>query len=256
LGATAAIACAAFVAGCAAEAPVGAASDAAGPGTAAAIAASAAPVPVAPQEARQIVVEEGRSISRIAAKYGVSESAIIAANHLPPPYKIKTGQRLVVPSPDAGPQAMKPQTRHIVVEEGQSISRIAAKYHVPESTIITANRLSAPYKLNIGQRLLLPSPSAVVGPPAAETISLDGPGPPPPATALPKPQAEPIPSAAPAAISPAPLQAETGPSPMPVAAPAGPPQPAAAPPAGVTCPPGTTGAWTVDIIKAPVYVCR
>jgi len=66
--------------------------------------AGAAPIIAAPAirprpsaEGRHIVVRPGQSLSRIAAEYHVSEHAIIAANHLHPPYTIEIGQRLLIP---------------------------------------------------------------------------------------------------------------------------------------------------------------
>ncbi|HEV2334260.1 MAG TPA: M23 family metallopeptidase [Stellaceae bacterium] len=44
-----------------------------------------------------IVVEHGQSVSIIAHAYHVPERAIIAANHLTPPYKVAAGQHLVIP---------------------------------------------------------------------------------------------------------------------------------------------------------------
>ncbi|HKS88352.1 MAG TPA: LysM peptidoglycan-binding domain-containing protein, partial [Stellaceae bacterium] len=48
-------------------------------------------------EVRQIVVRPGQSLGGIAHEYRVSEHALVAANHLHPPYKIEAGQHLVIP---------------------------------------------------------------------------------------------------------------------------------------------------------------
>ena len=47
--------------------------------------------------AREIVVRPGQSIGRLAEEYHVPARAIIAANHLQPPYKVETGQHLRIP---------------------------------------------------------------------------------------------------------------------------------------------------------------
>jgi murein DD-endopeptidase MepM/ murein hydrolase activator NlpD len=107
-----------------------------------------------------------------------------------------------------------PQGRRIVVRQGQSLSRLAHEHHVSERAIIAANRLSAPYKIEAGQRLLIPGaatptvatasvapvaavplpaappPVAQAGRPPPEIIALDGP---PPAKSA---AARPVPSAA------------------------------------------------------------
>jgi LysM repeat protein len=65
-----------------------------------------------PRETRQITVQRGQSIGSLAGEYHVSKQAIIAANHLEAPYKIKIGTRLVIPgaAAPAVQQAMAPPT--------------------------------------------------------------------------------------------------------------------------------------------------
>jgi LysM repeat protein len=200
---------------------------------------------------------------------------------------------VAAPSPDIPKEApvAKREARHIVVRAGQSLSRIAAEYGMPQRTIIAANDLTPPYKIKIGQQLLIPdadepspAPSAVGSPPP-EVIPLDRPAlpgsaAPPPTTATANPMqptvvpaVKPVAVAAPAGdkspeASPAPVaaaptttSAASGgsaepPAPATTAA-APPPTPvAAAAPPGVTCPSGTMGMWSEDIIKKPVYICR
>jgi lipoprotein NlpD len=225
LRAVAALAAMGFVAAC--ETPTPTVSNSAAPEVAASSPDTSTPAPVAEREARQIVVEAGQSLSRIAAKYGMSQRAIIAANDLTPPYKIKIGQQLRIPSADGPPPA-----RAVVgaaAAEVTSVDRAA----LPESTA--------------------PPPTA---------------GPPPPPDA---PAVKPIELAAPAGDkSPEPLRAAVVPVPATTDKPpassgsAEPPAATAttatsvpaAPPPGVTCPAGTIGMWSEDIIKLPVYICR
>src|SRR5947208_14628242 len=89
LSAKAAVLCAALVAACEAPAPTAAVSNDTATGSTAPSATAVASNSVAGRESRQIVVEEGQSISRIAIKYRLPKAAIIAANRLEPPYKIK-----------------------------------------------------------------------------------------------------------------------------------------------------------------------
>jgi LysM repeat protein len=199
---------------------------------------------------------------------------------------------VAAPSPDTPTQtpAAEGGARQIVVEAGQSVSRIAAKYGIPKRTLIAANDLTPPYKLRIGQELRIPSADqappapAVAGSPPPEVISADRPvlpegtAPPPAANQAPVPDLPAVKhteAAAPAgAKSPEPLpapavpvQAATGgpptspgsaesPAPATTAAASSPtPTPAAAPP-GVICPSGTIGMWSEDIIKKALYVCH
>jgi murein DD-endopeptidase MepM/ murein hydrolase activator NlpD len=93
---------------------------------------------------------------------------------------------------DGAPPEAAPQTRRIVVRPGQSLSRIAHEYRVPQRTIIAANRLKPPYKIEAGQRLLIPGgamppiATAAVAPVAAAPLPAAAP---PPATAPPVAQA-------------------------------------------------------------------
>jgi murein DD-endopeptidase MepM/ murein hydrolase activator NlpD len=48
-------------------------------------------------EGRRIVVAHGQSLNGIAHAYHVPASAIIAANHLAPPYKVEAGKYLLIP---------------------------------------------------------------------------------------------------------------------------------------------------------------
>jgi murein DD-endopeptidase MepM/ murein hydrolase activator NlpD len=112
------------------------------------------------------------------------------------------------------------EARRIVVRPGQSLGRIAHEYHVPERAIIAANHLKPPYKIEAGQRLLIP---AVAGPPAPIAVAAV---PPPAAAGHPPPDIIPLdgpPPAKPAAAPPA------GSSPAPaIAVPRKPPEPSAA----------------------------
>src|SRR5512136_1603458 len=49
-------------------------------------------------EYRRITVQPGQSLGRIAQQYRVSTQAIVAANHLTPPYTLKAGATLVIPT--------------------------------------------------------------------------------------------------------------------------------------------------------------
>ena len=64
--------------------------------------------PAARAEGRRIVVERGQSLSMIAHAHHVSAQAIIAANHLTPPYKIEAGKSLLIPGAADTPTRMPP----------------------------------------------------------------------------------------------------------------------------------------------------
>jgi LysM repeat protein len=66
--------------------------------------------PAAPEETRYIVVQRGQSVGRIAESYHVSQQAIIAANHLAPPYRLNAGARLAIPGSVVQPETQPTQS--------------------------------------------------------------------------------------------------------------------------------------------------
>jgi murein DD-endopeptidase MepM/ murein hydrolase activator NlpD len=116
-----------------------------------------------------------------------------------------------------------PPPAQIIVERGQTLSGIAKKYHVPMDVVAEANHLSPPYRILVGQALIIPGAEAAsVGPPVAMA---------PPPTASPRaPVGVPLPPPEPAPVQSIPLD-----RPPPVAS-AGPPAAAAPQVATLTSP--------------------
>lgn len=114
--------------------------------------------------------------------YAPPPMASISPRPLPPPTPMHA---VPVPpmEPLAGPAGAN--QRVIVVERGQSLGRIAEHYRVPKHEIIDANHLKPPYKVEIGQRLVLPGGGDATSPQTAQadTIPLGGPPPQPAAGA-------------------------------------------------------------------------
>ncbi len=253
LAAAAAIAALGFVAACQVEPPVPPDVAAPGPNT-------PQQAPIAKPEARQIVVQAGQSLSRVAATYGVAQRAIIAANDLTPPYKIKIGQQLLIPGADGPPPAPA------VAESAPSEAVPADRPALPGSTDQppTAAAASPPPSVApavapleaaapAGDKSPEPSPPPAVAPLEAAAPAGDkSPEPSPPPVV-----AAPVSSGSVELPAPAPTDAATAPTAVPTDAATAPTAvPAAAPP-GVTCPSGTIGMWSDhDIIKKPVYICH
>jgi LysM repeat protein len=227
LRAAAALAAIGFVAACEAPTPTasnGVASDVAAPSP-----DTPKQAPAAEREARQIVVQPGQSVSRIAAKYGMSKRAIIAANDLTPPYKIKIGQQLLLPSADGPPPA--PAAAGSPAPEIIALDRPAApESTAPPPTAAPPPDVPAVKPLEVAAPAGDKSPELSRAPVAAIPATTGGP-----------------PASSGSAQPPAPATTAAASAPASV--------PAAAPP-GVTCPSGTIGMWSVDIIKVPVYICR
>lgn len=72
--------------------------------TAAALAATPAPTPISKPSAQDAehVVQPGETLSQIASRYGVTQSAIGIANHISDPKKIRPGQKLIIPNAARG----------------------------------------------------------------------------------------------------------------------------------------------------------
>src|SRR5271155_5147757 len=143
------------------------------------------------------------------AAFAIAAIGFVAACEVEPaPTALSgVGPDVAAPSPDIPTQApaAKREARQIVVHAGQSLSRIATEYGIPQRTIVAANDLTPPYKIKIGQQLLIPSAAdptptpAVVGSPPPEIIQAARP--PPPRSTAPPPTAEtaiPSPPAVPA----------------------------------------------------------
>jgi murein DD-endopeptidase MepM/ murein hydrolase activator NlpD len=80
--------------------------------------------------------------------------------------------------PATGAAANPPRSgpgRRIVVERGQSVSILARDYHVSQRAIIEANRLPPPYKIEIGQQLVIPGAAE---PAPVQTAAARSPAPP------------------------------------------------------------------------------
>jgi len=100
------------------------------------------------------VVRWGETLSRIASHYGVSVSAIVAANGLANPNRIWPGQRLFIPSTGvSGGGAARTYT----VVWGDTLARIAQRFGVSSWAIAQANHLANPNTIYPGQRLIIPA---------------------------------------------------------------------------------------------------
>jgi murein DD-endopeptidase MepM/ murein hydrolase activator NlpD len=108
------------------------------------------------------LVEQGDTLYRIVSKTGASLADIAAANNLSPPYILRVGQQLTIPT-----------GLYHNVNVGETGIAIARAYGVSWGDIVTLNNLQPPYTLNIGQRLKLPSSAAASTAAAVPTEGID-----------------------------------------------------------------------------------
>jgi len=93
-------------------------------------------------------VQNGDSVGKIAANFGVSLNTILWANNLKSGSLIKPGQELII-LPISG-------VRHIV-KKGDTISSLASKYKASQDEIVAFNNLNNDKGLLEGQELIIPN---------------------------------------------------------------------------------------------------
>ena len=138
----------------------------------------AAAPPATSTTAASVVAASGDTVYDIARRHRVSVRAVIEANNLTPPYRLRVGQRVVLPRP-----------REHLVRRGDTLYGISRRYGVGMYALARANRLGPPYTILVGQRLRLPGAArlALAAPkPKPAATSKAAPG---KATPAPKPKA-------------------------------------------------------------------
>lgn len=118
-------------------------------------------------------VRAGDTLTAIAARFGVSPSALARANGIANPNLIYVGQRLVIPGASgSSPSGQSGQPSafegYYIVQPGDTLSKIAARYGTTVRILMRLNGLSNPDRIWVGQRLRIgkaapaspPSPSA------------------------------------------------------------------------------------------------
>jgi len=115
------------------------------------------------------VVRSGDTLNSIAARFGVSPSALARANGISNPNKIYIGQRLVIsgsaaPAPQPKPGTTAPSGGVYIVQRGDTLAIIAARYHTTVSALMALNGISNPNKIWVGQRLRVGKGGGTVSP--------------------------------------------------------------------------------------------
>ncbi|KQS08231.1 hypothetical protein ASG04_14050 [Curtobacterium sp. Leaf183] len=118
-------------------------------------------------------VKQGDTISGIAARVGVSTSALLGANALSLGSVIFPGQTLTVPKAGAAPRAAAPaapartapaasaaKAGSVTITAGQTIATIAAAHGVSVSALLSANGLTYTSTIYAGKTLVLPTAGA------------------------------------------------------------------------------------------------
>ena len=132
------------------------------------------------------IVQRGETLFRIARQYDISLEALMRANVITDPTRIHAGLELRVSHLDQVPAATvtsgSPVTdterEQYVVQPGDYLSQIGARWGMSWLAIAEVNGMSAPYALKAGDMLLIPSPdeAAKYGPVSNFYASSNHPG--------------------------------------------------------------------------------
>jgi len=105
------------------------------------------------------VVQPGDTLASIAARFGSTASAILSANYLPNPNLLYIGVRLVVPKFSSSVVIPAPKPIYgnfYVVQMGDNLFAIAARFRRDVYAIARANNLLNLNAIYAGQALLIP----------------------------------------------------------------------------------------------------
>jgi len=119
---------------------------------------------------RLYTVRRGDSISKIARKYHVKERELVALNNLRSRHRIRAGQVLALPD-EPGARApvsvarMEPPADGVYhVRRGDTISRIAARFGLTETSLVAMNELRNRHRIAVGQRLMVATSTSIKQP--------------------------------------------------------------------------------------------
>jgi len=94
---------------------------------------------------KQIIVGPEDTVYGIAYNHGIPTRSLIAANNLKPPYVLKQGQTLIIPSPN----------EHIVGDH-ETLQSIADDYGIKADILAQENSIPSPFFVKPGDKLLIP----------------------------------------------------------------------------------------------------
>lgn len=112
----------------------------------------------------EYTVKRGDSISTIAARHGVSPTALLKANNLTSKQaaRIQPGRKLTIPAGGSSAKASEPAANTIhTVKRGESISRIASRYGITPEELLKANNMTKKQAnlIQAGRKLTIPAKS-------------------------------------------------------------------------------------------------
>lgn len=127
--------------------------------------------PMGDEDGEWVTVRPGDTVYAIARRTGATPQAIIAENHLRPPYGVNVGDALRIPDREkkiandftpvvaaepAPARQIVARDRMHTVRSGDTLYSISRSSGVSVQAIAQANRLRPPYGLQVGEQILVP----------------------------------------------------------------------------------------------------
>jgi LysM repeat protein len=134
--------------------------------------------PVAAASPGFVIVTWGDTLYSVAARTGTTVDALVSANGLPNRNFIYAGQKLIVPANygSTGQSVPLPASRVYVVNPGETLASIAARFGTTVSAIMRSNTIYNANFIYSGQRLNIPGNSPVVPPSSTVPVNPPAPG--------------------------------------------------------------------------------
>ena len=111
-------------------------------------------------------VRRGETLSKIAQRYGVKESELVALNNLRSRHRIRAGQVLRLPDDGSAPIVVArrdpPADGIYRVRRGDNLSVISKRFGVSQQDLVKWNRLRNRNQIAVGERLRVAAPAVVV----------------------------------------------------------------------------------------------
>lgn len=130
-----------------------------------------------PSGPTKYVVQEGDTLSGIAAKFKVDLMVLLAINNFDSSTIIKVGDEITIPAPDsqlptatALPTNFKGEITYTVLP-GDTIASIAYQFYSTADAIMTRNKIKDANKINAGDKLIIPVNIATHVPTRAPTAT-------------------------------------------------------------------------------------
>jgi len=101
------------------------------------------------------IVQPGENLFRIALRYNTTVQAIAQASGISNPWFIYVGQQLTIPVGGGGGGIAPPSGTH-VVQPGETLYLIAARFNTTVQALMVSNNLSNPNLIYVGQVLKIP----------------------------------------------------------------------------------------------------